>query len=95
MDAKHTPAPWMVSLPYTKDVRIRIIGPENRTVAFVRAEADADLIAAAPELASALRAFLDAMRSVDPLDSTDLPRRMGMLVSDARGALQKAGQRDA
>jgi hypothetical protein len=90
---KFTPGPWVVVPRY--DDNMALINGANDTVAEVatgipRGEANAALIAAAPDMHEALTAFVESMRSVDALDPTDLPRRMGLLVPIFRLALTKA-----
>ena len=55
--SKHTPGPWQVE-DYTINRTMRAIGTNKCTVAGAYAEADARLIAAAPDLLEALRALV-------------------------------------
>ena len=77
----HSPGPWRVG-----DAGATVFGPPNgnpspETVANVKRRANAALIAAAPDLAAALRALLDWDGSGDPAAPYDA----------ARAALAKAG----
>jgi hypothetical protein len=79
--SKHTPGPWSVDAGYI----VGLADPENaETIAEFGdaepSEADARLIAAAPELAAALQYVLEC---IERGDTTDM--------QPARDALQQAG----
>lgn len=91
MAAMHTPGPWkVITTPYATGERYQIVHGRRRPIAVTiagerphhKVMADAKLIAAAPELFTALEDAIEFMESVDP-DSFTL--------RDARAALAKAG----
>lgn len=89
MTTKHTPGPWRVNTDTAK----RRIFSDHGMVATVEGhgginrhgtpEADSHLIAAAPDMAEALRGLLDDKYLADPINA----ERM----AQARAALAKAG----
>lgn len=110
--AKHTPGPWMVlegSCGLLIEQRVRLVdfdgGARPLHVAFIatslnpspRAEADARLIAAAPDLLAAWVKFLSAQRTIDSagfMDNyTDAARAresQAQAIKAARAAIAKA-----
>ena len=96
---KHTPGPWEGSYTFTKrgSGPIAVIGqdPECREIATVprkgnqaRQEADAALIAAAPDMLAALNLILFAV--TDDADTNDGRVDRAAITSLARSAVRKA-----
>ena len=100
MTAKHTPGPWeavctegreLDATQLVKDSRHQIVALCDEDIQKPRTEreANARLIAAAPEMAEALRAIYD----YDELheEAGNQETRLGELARSAEAALQKAG----
>lgn len=91
----HTPGPWIKTGPHAHGYHIQA-GPGVSNVAFnIPEEADADLIAAAPELAEALKVILSGCGegSRDLMTKRgDAIDRLEQIEGYARAALKKAGR---
>jgi hypothetical protein len=77
MNTKHTPGPWTVSGGTIRNLHGHLVADFHST------DADARLIAAAPELLAALRSIADS----DP----DAPEFIACAMAVARAAIAKAG----
>lgn len=90
MNANHTPGPWSIR-DDDEDGVVSIVGNSKIVLALVRTatvepgDANARLIAAAPELLEALEPF----GAIDLIESR-LPAEFAMLVLRARAAIAKA-----
>ena len=93
---KHTPGPWITDDKQSGDV-FRYVMPENGSVLPIcrldvdrfEAEANARLIAAAPELLEALEAMLSHTADLDPMQGFR-PEEDFSAVKQARAAIAKA-----
>lgn len=101
---EHTKAPWVASEIIVNNAPNRIVIRENRWGGLVVAdlgeaaqvnEADAALIAAAPELLAALRGLLDAV--IGAMGHATLPGQPGGLTAEGRAvvAIAKATSKKA
>lgn len=95
--AKHTPGPWRLRAAAGSRSLWRIVNAAGRVIGTISrpfqgvdaADADARLIAAAPELLEALQAAYDALAISYPLHSCDMDKR-GAILGQARAAIAKA-----
>src|ERR1700749_2267266 len=100
MNAKHTPGPWIIDCAGDMDgySTVRVAdGSENgrietQPIATIYADADAHLIAAAPELLAALAELtgrVEGLLASDP-DTAEVWRKVGYEHRRAQAALAKA-----
>ena len=87
MNATHTPAPWAVG---SNGASIKIVDSDGKAIAMVTPRRDrwnGDLIAAAPELLSALTDLLDQL---DGIGIPDWHGAEGLSLEQAHAAIAKA-----
>ncbi|EKT4441781.1 hypothetical protein QEK83_002441 [Stenotrophomonas maltophilia] len=91
MSSKHTPGPWAYqedSDAYTHIVR----GPNNRFICQLaqttssEIEANARLIAAAPELLEAAMAFIAPFDGIEAVQDSDIAKARAAIAKATRGA---------
>lgn len=88
MKTIHTPGPWPITpLPENTWHVTAHIGPKEQPVAMVHGEANARLIATAPDLLAALKAMCEAS---EEQDLTALAMRIDRARDSARTAIAKA-----
>lgn len=91
-ESKHTPGPWLVQMEWQGEPVVALVANPGRSVYVVsedgpprNGEANARLIAAAPELLEALK----ALQKVGVLNPTNSPR-VNQAISDMVAAIKKA-----
>jgi len=86
MKAKHTPAPWRYKATSGFDYGSTQYWVPGICVN-IDTEADARLIASAPELLEALKAFVNVCDNASPMEFV---KELGLVVEPARQAIAKA-----
>lgn len=94
MNTQHTPGPWDTSRDAVPDgiVQITVCGTDGKRVATVfGCEANARLIAAAPEMLATLLTFVRLCPSAEGLDGWAPKNAFQIVLHQARNAIDKAG----
>lgn len=89
MKTKHTPAPWAVTSNANNQLSCFIHGAESELISIVDNEANAKLIAAAPELLQALKHLLNTCNeqlTEDCLENEDVAEAL----QNAENIIKKA-----
>lgn len=91
MSALHTPGPWKVNFKKFSEVRAEngaVVAECKNLTGLVNLQANAKLIAAAPDLLGSLIAITNQLERV----GDTRPNKDGQFIDDARAAIEKAVQ---